>query len=58
MNNNHVLTEKQSAYKRRTISINDDVYSRLRQKGRFGESFGRVISRILDQIDDVGAYSP
>lgn len=53
-----MLTEKQSAYKRRTISINDDVYSRLRQKGRFGESFGRVISRILDQIDDVGAYSP
>ena len=57
MNNTNTLTEKQSAYKRRTISINDDVYSRLRQKGRFGESFGRVISRILDQIDDVGAYS-
>ena len=58
MNNTSTLTEKQSAYKRRTISINEDVYSRLKQKGRFGESFGRVISRILDQTDNVGAHSP
>jgi hypothetical protein len=57
MNNSDTFTEKQAAYKRKTISINDDVYSRLRQKGRFGESFGRVISRILDQTDDPGEYS-
>jgi predicted CopG family antitoxin len=52
-----MLPKRQSGYKRRTISIDDDVYLRLRQKGKFGESFGRLISRILDQTDDVGAYN-
>jgi hypothetical protein len=55
LNNSNISTKKQAGYKRRTLSINDDVYSRLRQKGQFGESFGRLISRLLDQIDGVGA---
>ena len=54
LNKPNTFTIKQSGYKRRTISINDDVYSRLRQKGNFGESFGRLITRILDQTDDAG----
>ena len=54
LNKPNTLTKRQSDYKRRTISLNDDVYSRLRQKGNFGESFGRLITRILDQADDAG----
>jgi hypothetical protein len=57
VSNSNISIKKQPDYKRHTISINDDVYSRLRQKGKFGESFGRLISRILDQIDDVGAFT-
>jgi hypothetical protein len=56
VNNSNTSTKKRPGYKRRTLSVNDDVYSRLKQKGRFGESFGQLISRILDQIDSVGVY--
>jgi predicted CopG family antitoxin len=34
--------------KRHTISINYDVYTRLKSQGEFGESFTDVISRLLN----------
>jgi predicted CopG family antitoxin len=39
--------------KRHTISINDEAYKKLRQKGTFGESYTTVILRLLEQIDAV-----
>jgi predicted CopG family antitoxin len=37
-----------SLNKRHTISVNYDVYARLRNEGKFGESFSSVVSRLLD----------
>ena len=41
-----------SPYKRCTVLIREDVYERLRTKGRFGESFSRLIGRLLDELDE------
>lgn len=38
--------------KRCTLLITEDVYQRLRTKGRFGESFSRLIGRLLDELDE------
>ncbi|MGB8025385.1 MAG: antitoxin VapB family protein [Nitrososphaeraceae archaeon] len=35
---------------RNTITIRNEVYTRLRSHGRFGESFSGLISRILDEL--------
>jgi predicted CopG family antitoxin len=37
--------------KRHTISINDDEYIRLKQCGRFGESYGELISRLVNFVE-------
>ncbi len=31
--------------------ISQDVYRRLKAKGRFGESFSALINRLLDELD-------
>ncbi len=36
---------------RHTISIHNNVYSRLVKKGKFGESFTELISRLLDFVE-------
>lgn len=38
-------------YKRCTILLKEDIYQRLKTKGKFGESFSELISRLLDEID-------
>jgi predicted CopG family antitoxin len=38
-------------YKRCTILLKEDIYKRLKTKGKFGESFSELISRLLDEID-------
>jgi predicted CopG family antitoxin len=40
-------------YKRITVGLRQDVYARLTNKGRFGESFSEVVSRLIDEIDNV-----
>jgi predicted CopG family antitoxin len=40
-----------SMTKRHTISINYNVYTRLRNQGKFGESFTDVIERILNFVE-------
>ena len=40
-----------SMAKRHTISITCDVYTRLRNKGRFGESFTDVILHLLNVVE-------
>jgi hypothetical protein len=38
-------------YKRVTVGLRQDVYTRLRNKGRFGETFTDLVSRLIDEID-------
>jgi predicted CopG family antitoxin len=40
-----------SMNQRNTITIRNKVYTRLRSHGKFGESFSRLIDRILDEAD-------
>ena len=42
---------RNTEYKKCTILLHEDIYKRLRTKGRFGESFSKLISRLLDEID-------
>ena len=37
---------------RHTITIHHDVFQRLKLKGAFGESYNKLISRLIDQIDN------
>jgi predicted CopG family antitoxin len=36
---------------RTTISIRSDVYSKLKEHGRFGESFSDLVSRLMQQSE-------
>ena len=47
MSNNHP-----SLLKRTTISVDVQVYQRLKSQGQFGESFSELISRILEENDN------
>jgi predicted CopG family antitoxin len=42
---------KNTKYKRCTILLKEDIYHRLKTKGKFGESFSELICRLLDDID-------
>ena len=42
---------KNTKYKRCTILLREDIYKRLKTKGKFGESFSELISRLLDELD-------
>ena len=42
---------KNTKYKRCTILLKEDIYKRLKTKGKFGESFSELICRLLDEID-------
>ena len=39
--------------KRRTITLKDEVYSRLTKQGRFNESFSELMTRILNELEKV-----
>jgi len=43
--------KKYTKYKRCTILLKEDIYNRLKTKGKFGESFSELICRLLDEID-------
>lgn len=38
-------------HKRINICIDENVYTKLKDKGRFGESFSELVSRILEELD-------
>jgi predicted CopG family antitoxin len=49
---------KNSSHNRHTVMVDERVYSRLRCRGVFGESFSSIIARILDEVEqneEVGA---
>jgi predicted CopG family antitoxin len=45
------LVHNQIASKRVTVSLDTEVYERLRTMGHFGESFSLVIARLLDELE-------
>jgi predicted CopG family antitoxin len=36
-------------YKRINIGLRDYVYNKLKDKGKFGESFSELVSRLIDE---------
>jgi predicted CopG family antitoxin len=38
-------------YKRVNIGLRYDVYTKLKDKGKFGESFSQLVSRVLDEVN-------
>jgi predicted CopG family antitoxin len=43
--------------KRINIGLRYDVYTKLKDKGRFGESFSELVSRIIDESNNVSLES-
>ena len=39
------------SYDKNTVLLTKDVYLRLREKGKFGETFSDIVERLLNQID-------
>ncbi len=39
------------SYEKSTVLLTKDVYKRLREKGKFGETFSDIVKRLLNQID-------
>jgi predicted CopG family antitoxin len=37
--------------KRVNVGLTYEVYTKLKERGRFGETFSELISRIIDEID-------
>jgi predicted CopG family antitoxin len=44
-------------YKRVNIGLRDDVYNKLKDKGRFGESFSELVSRLIDDSNSTNMDS-
>jgi predicted CopG family antitoxin len=38
-------------YKRVNVGLRYDVYTKLKDKGRFGETFSDLVSRIIDESE-------
>jgi predicted CopG family antitoxin len=38
-------------YRRVTVGLRQDVYTRLRNKGKFGETFSDLVSRLIDEVE-------
>jgi predicted CopG family antitoxin len=39
-------------YRRITVGLREEVYSRLRDKGKFGESFSELVARLLNDLEE------
>ena len=46
-----VLEEEINNSKRKQISLENSVISRLEKHGKFGETYSELVSNILDQIE-------
>jgi len=42
---------KYYSYDKSTVLLTKKVYQRLREKGKFGETFSDIVERLLNQID-------
>jgi predicted CopG family antitoxin len=43
---------KYYSYDKNTVLLAKEVYQRLREKGKFGETFSDIVERLLNQIDN------
>ena len=43
--------KKYYLYEKSTVLLTKEVYQRLREKGKFGETFSDIVERLLNQID-------
>jgi predicted CopG family antitoxin len=43
-------------YRRITVGLRQEVYTKLRDRGRFGESFSDVVSRIIEEANKNEAH--
>ena len=57
MNKTNISHQYQPTCKRCTISVDEQKYLRLRDYGKFGETFKDLISRILNQLENNGDKS-
>lgn len=39
------------SYEKSTVLLTKEVYQRLREKGKFGETFSDIVERLLNQVD-------
>lgn len=42
---------KYYSYEKSTVLLTKDVYQRLREKGKFGETFSDIVERLLNEVD-------
>ena len=42
---------KYYSYEKSTVLLTKEVYQRLREKGKFSETFSDIVERLLNQID-------
>ena len=42
---------KYYSYEKSTVLLTKEVYHRLREKGKFGETFSDIVERLLNQIE-------
>ena len=42
---------KYYSYEKSTVLLTKEVYQRLREKGKFGETFSDIVERLLNQIE-------
>ena len=42
---------KYYSYEKSIVLLTKEVYQRLREKGKFGETFSDIVKRLLNQID-------
>lgn len=45
------MNNKKYYYEKSTVLLTKEVYQRLREKGKFGETFSDIVRRLLNQID-------
>jgi predicted CopG family antitoxin len=39
-------------HKRINVGLQQEIYDKLRNKGKFGESFSDLVSRLLDEVEN------
>ena len=40
-------------YEKHTILLTKDVYQRLKARGEFGETYSKIVKRLLDRVDEL-----
>jgi predicted CopG family antitoxin len=49
---NNIGSTISTQFKRCTVLLKQDVYKRLKKRGRFGKSFSDVVARLIDESEE------